>query len=133
MFTVAIFIFFYGKFLNECKSRTTLYTLWQPGPPGLAFYGSGSPCLPSSRLAPFHAIRNFLANQIYHFSRLSHQTGCLFTWTACSVWSAPYSATLDHEITLKILEFIFNLIEKVKPSFSLSSVCMFPESNGTKS
>ena len=26
------------------------------------------------RLALFHAIKNFLANEIYHFSRLSHQT-----------------------------------------------------------
>ena len=40
MFTVAMFIFFPGKFLNECKPRTTLYPLLQPGPPGLAFYGS---------------------------------------------------------------------------------------------
>ena len=40
---------------------------------------------------------------------------------------------LDHEITLKILEFILNLIEKVKPGFLLSSMCMFPEMNGTKS
>ena len=29
------------------------------------------------RLALFHAIRNFLANEIYHFSRLSHQTAFL--------------------------------------------------------
>ena len=27
-------------------------------------------------LAWFHPIRNFLANKIYHFSRLSHRTGC---------------------------------------------------------
>ena len=36
------------------------------------------------RLTRFHPIRNFLANEIYHFSRLSHQTGCLFTWAAHS-------------------------------------------------
>ena len=41
--------------------------------------------------------------------------------------------TRDHEITLKILEFILNSIEKLKPRFLLSSMCMFPESNGTKS
>ena len=35
---------------------------------------------------------------------------------------------VDHDITLKILEFILNSIEKVKPGFLLSS-----ESNGTKS
>ena len=45
------------------------------------------------RLVLLHAIRNFLANEIYHFSRLSHQTGCIFTLTALSIESAPYSAT----------------------------------------
>ena len=39
--------FFSGKFLNMCKPRTTTCSLWQPGPPGLAFYGSGSACLTS--------------------------------------------------------------------------------------
>ena len=34
-------------------------------------------------------------------------------------------------MTLKILEFILNLIEKVKPGFLLSSTCMFPELNRT--
>ena len=29
-----------------CRSRRA-YPLWQPGPPGLAFYGSGPACLPS--------------------------------------------------------------------------------------
>ena len=37
------------------------------------------------RLAQFHAIKNFLPNEIYHFPRLPHQTGCLFTWAACSI------------------------------------------------
>ena len=37
------------------------------------------------RLTQFHPIRNFLANEIYHFSTLSHQTGCIFTWTARSI------------------------------------------------
>ena len=40
-------LFFSGKFLNVCKPRTTTYPLWQPGLPGLAFYGSGLACLPS--------------------------------------------------------------------------------------
>ena len=31
------------------------------------------------RLARFHPIRNFIANEIYHFLRLSHRTDCLFT------------------------------------------------------
>ena len=57
------------------------------------------------RLALFHAIKNFRANEIYHFLRLSRQT-----LAVCSIYSAPYSATLDHEITLNILEFILNSI-----------------------
>ena len=32
----------------------------------------------------------------------------------------------------KILEFILNSIERLKHGFLLSSICMFPESNGTK-
>ena len=39
---------------------------------------------------------------------------------------------IDHEITLKILEFILNSIEKVKPGFLLSSMSVFPESKGIK-
>ena len=40
-----------------------------------------------------HGIRSFLANEICHFSRLSHQTGCIFTWTALSIESDLYSVT----------------------------------------
>ena len=43
-----------------------------------------------------------------------------------------FTDTVDHEITLKILEFVLNLIEKVKPVFLLSSMCIFSESNGAK-
>ena len=32
---------------------------------------------------------------------------------------------------MKIVEFIFNSTEKAKPGFLPSSLCMFPESNGT--
>ena len=39
---------------------------------------------------------------------------------------------IDHEITLKILEFIPNSIEKVKPGLLLSLMCMFPESSGSQ-
>ena len=39
---------------------------------------------------------------------------------------------VNHELTLKVLEFILNSIEKVKPVFSLSSMCVFPELNRTK-
>ena len=77
--------FFSGKFLNECKPIT--HPLWQSGPAGLAFYGTGAACLPSSRLTPFHVIKNVLANEIYNFSRLSPQTGCLFTWAAFSTYN----------------------------------------------
>ena len=41
---------------------------------------------------------------------------------------------VDREITLKSFsEIVLNLIEKVKPSFLLSSMCIFPELNGPKS
>ena len=40
-------LFSSGKFVNVCKSRTSTYPLWRPGPPGLAFYGSWLACLPS--------------------------------------------------------------------------------------
>ena len=39
--------FFSAKLLNMCKPRTTAYPLWQPGPPGFAFYESGLGCLSS--------------------------------------------------------------------------------------
>ena len=42
-----MFIFFCGKFLNECQLKTKTYPLWHPGLPGLAFYESGQACLPS--------------------------------------------------------------------------------------
>ena len=45
------------------------------------------------RLALFHAIRIVLVNEIYHFSRLSHQTSCIFTWAALSIESASHSPT----------------------------------------
>ena len=85
-----LLLFFSGKFLNVCKPRTTLYPLWQPGPTGLTFYGSELTCLQAGwdgdcRLVLFHVIKNFLANEICHFSWLSHQTGCPFTWAACSI------------------------------------------------
>ena len=47
VFIAAMFFFFSEKFLNVCKPRATKYPLGQPGPPGLAFYGSRLACLPS--------------------------------------------------------------------------------------
>ena len=59
-----LLLFFSGKFLNVCKPRTTLYPLWQPGPTGLAFYGSELTCLQAGwdgdcRLVLFHVIKKF--------------------------------------------------------------------------
>ena len=94
MFTSAMFIFSSVRFLNMCKPRTGWSTStgilrkWASKPAELA--GAGE-----CRLTRFHPIRNFLANEIYLFSRLSHQTGCLFTWAAYSIKSAPYSSTFS--------------------------------------
>ena len=53
------------------------------------------------------------------------------------LWMIQYQfivlTTRDHEITLKISEFVLNSIEKVKPGFLLSSMCIFSELNKTKS
>ena len=73
------FFFLGNSYIFIYKPRTTLYPFWQPGPPGLTFYGSGLECLPSwlgmvNADWLFHTIKNFLANEIYHFSKLSHQT-----------------------------------------------------------
>ena len=130
--------FFSGKLLNACKTITTLYLLWQPSPPGLAFYGIGPACLP---------IWLEIVNAgwlLFMRSGLSCKWNLSFFKTV-SPQRVPFylisllhrirslSNTLDHEITLKILGFILNPIEKVKPGFSLSSMCMFAESNWTKS
>ena len=77
MFTEAMFIFSSVKSLNMYKSRTGWPTSigilwkWASKPTELA---GDSEC----RLSRFHQIRNFLANEIYHFSRPSHQTGLSF-------------------------------------------------------
>ena len=42
------------------------------------------------RLALFDAIRNFLADEIFHCSRPFHQTSCIFTWAALSIEWTPY-------------------------------------------
>ena len=78
---------FFGKFVNVCKPRTTTCILEQQNLSPLSVWptwigilwkwasmftklaGVGE-CTP----ALFHVIRNFLANEICHFSRLSHQT-----------------------------------------------------------
>ena len=78
MFNGAMFIFSSVKFLNMCKPRTDWPTsigiLWKWASKLTELYGDDE-----CRLARFHLIRDFLAKEIYHFSKLSHQTGCLFT------------------------------------------------------
>ena len=75
MFTGAMFIFTSVTFLNMCKPRkgwptsTGILWKWASKPNELAGDGEW-------RLPRFHPIRNFLANEIYHLSRLSHHTGC---------------------------------------------------------
>ena len=91
-FTGAMFIFSSARFLNMCKPRTSCPTsfgiLWKLANKLMELARDGK-----CRLTRFDTIRNFLANEIYHFSRLSHQTGCLFTWAVYSILSAPYSFT----------------------------------------
>ena len=74
--------FFSGKFLNVRKPRTktSLLTAWTTWIDILWKWASMLTKLAGDskcRLALFHAIRNFLSNEIYHFSRLSHQTNFL--------------------------------------------------------
>ena len=84
IFTGVMFIFSSVKLLNMCKSRTGWPTsngiLWQWASKPTELVKDGE-----CRLTWFHPIRNFLANEIYHFSRLSRQTGCLFTWATRSM------------------------------------------------
>ena len=71
-----------GEFLNVCKPRTTtsplnawptwIGILWKCTSMLTRLVGDGE-----CSLALFHAIRNLLANKIYHFSRLSQQTAFL--------------------------------------------------------
>ena len=91
MFTVAVYFFFSGKFQNIYQPRTTLDLLSFDSLTHINGHFMQKAMLNKPardgecRLTPFHAIRNFLANENYHFSRLSHQTGCPFTWAACSI------------------------------------------------
>ena len=88
MFTSAMFIFSFVRFLNTSKPRiswpTAIIILWNWASKPDELVGD-SEC----RLTRFHPIRNFLANKIYLFSKLLHQTGCLFTWQP-----APYNQLL---------------------------------------
>ena len=83
MFTGGMLIFF-ARFLNMCEPRmgwpTSIGILWKWASKLTELAGDGE-----YRMAWFHSSRNFIANEIYHFSGLSHQTGCLFTWAAHSI------------------------------------------------
>ena len=92
------FLFISARFLNICKPRTTFHLLWRAGPPELAFYGSGLAFLQAgwewwmqAGLVPYN--QKFSVNEMYDFSKLTHQTGCYFTWVAHSIKPAPYLAT----------------------------------------
>ena len=98
MFTSSMFIFFFLEILkymqakNNILSPLTGWSTWitilrNCGSMLIELAGNDECWLPR-----FHTIRNFLANESYHFSRLSHETGCLFTWAAHSKKSASYSA-----------------------------------------
>ena len=88
--------FFSARLLNMYKPRTTFYISFEGLPTWIGILWKCASMITQlagieRRLAWFHAIRNLLANKIYHFSRLFNHIGWLFTH---SILSAPYSATL---------------------------------------
>ena len=112
MFTASIFIFFSGEFLNVCKPRTTTNPIWQPGPPGLAFYGSGlvtnAGRLCSMRSEIFLQIK-FIIFQGYP-TKLPFYLGSLFhiissLFSHFRLWDCPEYSQLDRKS--KIWFFIF--------------------------
>ena len=125
-----------------CGSIEQQHHLWQPG---LAFYGSGLACLPSL-LGMVNAgwlcsIRPKIFLQIKFIILQGCSTKLHFYFkmtffylygSLVHIISSLFSHFIDHEITLNISKFILNSIEKVKPGFSFFSMCIFPESNGTK-
>ena len=121
--------FFSGKFLYVWKPRTITYSLWLPGPLGLTFYESGLACLPGwlgiMNAGWLCSMRSGIFLQMKFIIFLVCPTKLPFFWAPCSIWSAHYLATLDHEITLNILECILNSIEEVKTGFSFALMCMF--------
>ena len=78
-------------------------------------------------------VRNLLVNEIYHFSRLSHQTGCFFylgsllhiiisLFSHFRSWDYPGNFGIYSQLKSKAWSFTFLIV-----------VYMFHESNGTKS
>ena len=89
MSTAAMFIIFFWeipKYVQALNNIISPLTAWPTWIDILSKWASMLNKLAGDgecSLVPFHAIANFLANEIYHFSRLPQQTGCLFTWAAC--------------------------------------------------
>ena len=76
------FLWFHYEILRQWKAAKKDHSVW-PTSIGILWKWSSKRTMLAGdgecRLTRFHLIRNFLANEIYHFSRFSHQTGCLFT------------------------------------------------------
>ena len=120
-----------------CGSLEQKHPFRQPELPGLTFYGSGLACLPSLLGIVNAGWLCFMRSEIFFQMRFIIFQGCptkltFYLSSLLLVISSLFSHFIDHEIILNISEFILNSIEKVKPAFAFSSVCMFPESNGTK-
>ena len=81
--------FFSVRFLNMCKPITTFQLLWWADPSRFVFYGSWPASLLSwleiVNAGWLRSMRSEISLKIDHFSRLLHQTGCVFTWAACSI------------------------------------------------
>ena len=136
MFTAAMFILFSRKFLNMCKSKTTTCSLWQPGPPGIGILWKwaimltklaedGVCRLCSMRLEislqmKFIIFQGFPTKLHFYLGSLLHIISFLFSYFRS--WDYP-----EH------FGIYSQLDRKVKPGFSFSSMCMFPELNETKS
>ena len=70
--------FFSARYLNIRKPRRTLYLLWRMEWHFMELASMLTELAGdvTSRLARFHVIQHVLANEIYYFLRLFHQTGC---------------------------------------------------------
>ena len=114
MFTGAIFIFSSAIFLIICKPRmgcpTTTRILWNL----------------ASKLTLVRFYQKCFFNKIHHFSRLCHQTGCLFNWATCSIQFSHFCLfqnTILHKI-LKLQLWNYNHIF-LRMQFSLVSAFFF--------
>ena len=83
---------------------------------------------------PMYTFDLFAAVLVTSYKRklMSSPESLRYSFTFWKYFNMRRLSVIDHELTLKILEFILNLIEKVKPVFLLSSMRIFCESNRTK-